>query len=87
MMKKLSAILIIIPVLMLSACQSQSENNSKAEQVQGSQKIEEVQSHGEPFSKGPTDAPGVKGPTAPPPQAQAVTKNENIRLTLPLKSE
>ncbi len=47
----------------------------------------QIVDRGIPSSKGPSTAPGVKGPSSAPPAAQAVTTNENIRLTLPLKNQ
>lgn len=83
----------MVLLVILTACQSQEavnmKNDLKPEKT--------VVDHGIPQSTGPTTAPSsMKGPTTPPPggektmavdQAQAVTTNENIRLTLPRKTE
>lgn len=80
---------MVLGLMTLSACQTDIKNQNpdkKVDQVN-------VVSHGEPKSKGPDAPPSMdNGPDAPPPEniadpsAQAVTTKENIRLTLPLKS-
>jgi PBP1b-binding outer membrane lipoprotein LpoB len=74
----------ILAVIILAGCQNSMDEQNK--QIDTTIKNTNLENHGEPFSTGPTTPPAVKGPATPPPQAQAVTKNENIRLTLPLKS-
>lgn len=73
-------------MLSLSACQADVKNETTV-------KPDPVVTHGEPSSKGPQALPSDQnGPDAPPPErandpkAQAITTKENIRLTLPLKS-
>lgn len=92
-MKIRNLILIAVMGLALAGCQN-------ASQPQANQNGKAVVDHGTPYSNGPTTAPDLKGPAAPPPEdgqttapygtapaAQAVTTNENIRLTLPLKNQ
>lgn len=84
-MKKIFAIVCL--GLVMNGCQNISETKIDEVKSKVDQNNESaITGHGEPFSKGPSGPPAVKGPSSPPPQAQAVTKNENIRLTLPLKS-
>lgn len=82
-MKK-NIILLILIAGIISGCQSDLENKVK------------VESHGRPYSVGPKSSPeNSRGPTSAPPErkdeglteAQAITTNENIRLTLPRKTE
>jgi len=83
-MKKIALIFIVLSVLALYGCQKSSTPAPIKNQPT------EVNV---PYSKGPSGPPNVKGPTAPPPnsainqnQPQAVTNNENIKLTLPLQN-
>lgn len=81
----------------LIGCQEVGDNNNQA--TNANTKTEdkaEVVDRGTPYSVGPSAPPGNEvGPNSPPPevaiestdQAQAVTTNENIRLTLPRKTE
>ncbi len=87
-MKKLSLTTLFLTTLILSACQA----DVKIENIDKATDKTPVVSHGEPASKGPDTPPSLdNGPDAPPPEspntnAQAITTKENIRLTLPLKS-
>ena len=84
-------IVMSVGMLVLSACQSanESQTNTNKTSVVGGAETEAldqtVSSHGLPSSNGPSQPPNSKGPTSS--QAQAVTQNENIRLSLPLKVE
>lgn len=82
-MKKIFIISTVLSIIILAGCQNLTDQPLNSVNTN---KNSNLPSHGEPYSKGPAVPPTVKGPSAPPPQAQAVTKNENIRLTLPLKS-
>ena len=82
-MKKKIILLILIAGVM-SGCQADLDNKGK------------IENYGKPFSVGPKSSPEAsRGPTSAPPekkaegltQAQAITTNENIRLTLPRKTE
>lgn len=82
-MKKKIILLILIAGI-ISGCQADLENKEKAV------------NRGRPYSVGPSSSPeSSRGPTSAPPerkaegltQAQAITTNENIRLTLPRKTE
>lgn len=87
-MKKLSLTILFLAILTLSACQAEMKSDNADKTVNKTP----VTSHGEPTSKGPDAPPSLdNGPDAPPPDrtdanAQAITTKENIRLTLPLKS-
>lgn len=88
-MKKLSLTILILGMIALSACQA----NVKVETPEKAVDQTPVVTHGEPNSKGPDAPPSMdNGPDSPPPElsndpsAQAITTKENIRLTLPLKS-
>ena len=93
MKKNLLIIVCLLALSTLAACQEQGESkNTQTDAVKSEQ--QKVVDHGIPVSKGPT-APLTDegGPTTPPPenivkatQAQAITTNENIRLTLPRKT-
>jgi hypothetical protein len=85
-MKKL--ILMVILCLTLMGCQTAVENAPNSNQ--NTENKTEDERLGVPFSNGPTNPPDVKGPSNPPPaeeSPQAVTQKEDIRLTLPLKTE
>lgn len=88
--------LLILPALMailLTGCQSAADPTTQDSTDQAATQQEVVVDKGLPFSNGPTEGPEtVKGPDAPPPgssamPAQAVTTDENIRITLPRKTE
>ena len=89
----LSLLALLISTLFLTACQSVEEQPMPQEPSEQSPQQEQVIDHGIPFSNGPTEPPEmIKGPSAPPPEntnvpAQAVTTDENIRITLPLKTD
>ena len=87
--------LLILSAMLFVACQNSpaappSDADTNPESVSAP-----VVSHGQPFSNGPTVAPenAIVGPSAPPSEdsnatpAQAVTTDENIRITLPRKTE
>jgi hypothetical protein len=85
-------LLLILGVVLLAGCQAaeppKQENNDNKAGVPVDTKLEG--SYGKPYSNGPTTSPEeMTGPTTPPPEtpAQAITTNENIRLTLPRKVE
>jgi hypothetical protein len=83
-MKKLAV--LFLTGLLLCACQAAPPANLQQNQT------EKPVPDNVPFSKGPTSEPIVTGPSGPPPEtsdstAQAVTTKENIRLTLPTKTE
>lgn len=96
-MKKITSIILVMLAFgALAGCQdnsvqpASSEKNSTAATADQKDYVD----HGLPHSEGPSTTPGNGvTPTTPPPensavdQAQAVTTNENIRLTLPRKSE
>lgn len=92
-MKIQKLILILAVGTLMSGCQTETTTETKIIEENKTPVID----HGIPESTGPTGAPNVKGPTSPPPesnvlsdlspQAEAVTTSENIRLTLPLKTE
>lgn len=92
-MKKL--ILITAVLLMLTACQSSNDVVENQELVtDNSTTPEPTETYGTPYSVGPSGPPEtmVKGPTSAPPSntsagAQAVTTTEDIRLTLPRKTD
>lgn len=84
-MKKKIILLILIAGI-ISGCQADLENKENGK----------VENRGRPYSVGPSSSPeSSRGPTSAPPerkaegltQAQAITTNENIRLTLPRKTE
>lgn len=95
--------LMAVMGMLLAGCQSGPQSDSPKEVNQNSannlNSEKPVVDRGAPYSNGPTSSPDVKGPTAAPPEdgattpygkppaAQAVTTNENIRLTLPLKNQ
>jgi len=61
-------------VLLVSGCQA--EELAPADVEEPVRLVPEV-----PSTKGPTTAPGVKGPSSPPPQS--ITETETVRFTLP----
>ena len=86
-MNKYQLLILAVPLLLLAGC----ANNNPADQQNSTNNFSQVQTDnsskpGEPYSIGPSAPPSAKGPTAAP-QPQAVTKDENIHLTLPLKTE
>jgi hypothetical protein len=86
-MKNLILVAILCFSMMLMGCQANVQPNT-----QNTETAKEEERLGVPFSNGPTAPPDVKGPTTPPPTEnedapQAVTQKEDIRLTLPLKTE
>ena len=99
-MKKINFVIVILLAAgCLTACQAQPTTvGTPSTDTTNSAGLKPVVDHGTPYSKGPSSAPTMaNGPTTPPPadgiitlpdntQAQAVTTNENIRLTLPRKS-
>ncbi|MGL5830873.1 MAG: hypothetical protein ACRCZE_01865 [Candidatus Altimarinota bacterium] len=89
-MKNLILAAILCFSMILTGCQTNVEqpeiNNQSTETNNNEEKL------GVPFSNGPSNPPDVKGPNTPPPadteeSPQAVTQEEDIRLTLPLKTE
>ncbi len=85
-------IILVLSIILLAGCQQENGEMNKEKGADAPQKAEDqVGKYGVPYSNGPTAGPEtMKGPTAPPPEtptAQAVTTKENIRLTLPLKTE
>jgi hypothetical protein len=93
-MKKKESILLLAGMflmIVLAGCQSESADLNQAADNQAKPVNTNLPDgeYGKPYSKGPTSSPeeSLKGPTAPPPAAQAVTTNENIRLTLPKEAE
>lgn len=94
-MKKIFLFMLgMVALVGIAACQapdaSQSAVNGVGQDKASGQKVNV--DHGIPSSSGPTSAPAVKGPDSAPPgvsanQAQAITTNENIRLTLPRKTQ
>jgi len=85
-MKIRNFILVSLMGIALAGCQNATPTESGNPDSADNQKVvTPVVDHGTPYSNGPTTSPIVKGPSSPPPEAQAVTTNENIRLTLPLK--
>ena len=80
--------------LVLTGCQS-AEDTQKLQDTAAQKETEQlpVVDKGVPFSNGPSMSPDeIIGPDAPPSEAQsvpaqAVTTNENIRITLPRKTE
>jgi hypothetical protein len=98
MNKKTLFFLITMMAIGLIGCQEVADTNNQATNT-NTTKTEtkpEVVDRGTPYSVGPSAPPGNDvGPSSPPPeiavestdQAQAVTTNENIRLTLPRKTE
>ena len=81
-MKKLIFLLMVLGLMTISGCQ-QSQNSNRSTSTQNNV----------PYSQGPSGPPAVKGPTGAPPSAsatsnspEAVTQDENIKLTLPLKN-
>lgn len=94
-MNKYLLITSALILITMAGCQEVSNNNGTGEK-NDMIKQSEVIDRGTPYSNGPSAPPDESvGPTAPPPeinkntgeQAQAVTTNENIRLTLPRKTE
>lgn len=77
--------------IVLAGCQQQTENLQTPAGDQNKPPAQDQTGiYGKPYSNGPSGPPQMTGPTAPPPEvtpAQAVTTNENIRLTLPRKTE
>lgn len=93
-MKKLLILtLATLTLLTLAGCQNeQSDQNLQDNPANDSDSSnsKDYVDHGLPYSAGPSAAPAVNGPTSALPestQAQAVTTDENIRLTLPRKTE
>lgn len=88
-MKKIILLVVFSLALILAGCQAAVENNTNSNQ--STENNTEEERLGVPFSNGPSNPPDVKGPSNPPPAAeetpQAVTQKEDIRLTLPLKTE
>jgi hypothetical protein len=80
--------------LLMAGCQGNAETapakNTQAVVDKAPQEQVGVEK-GVPFSNGPSVPPeAIEGPSAPPPEngsAKAVTTNENIRITLPVKTE
>lgn len=85
-MKKIFLILILPSILTLYGCQK-SPAPIKNQPASTEVNI--------PYSKGPSGPPKVNGPSTTPPSSsainqnqnrpEAITNNENIKLTLPLK--
>ncbi len=86
-------LLMILTVLILAGCQNTEPATTdlkETDTVVPPVNTELEGRYGKPYSNGPTSSPeDITGPTTPPPEtsAQAVTTNENIRLTLPRKVE
>jgi len=95
-MKIKNLALILIVGAVLAGCQNANTGNTNNADNGVAANQQKVYERGTPYSKGPTAAPDSStGPTSAPPadgqtatqpSAQAVTTNENIRLTLPLKT-
>lgn len=88
-MKKLILVAVLSLSLMLAGCQAAEEKPTNTNQNTENNNGEDERL-GVPFSNGPTNPPDVKGPSNPPPAEetpQAVTQKEDIRLTLPIKTE
>ena len=86
-MKIKNLLLVFTLTLFLTACQSNVSDTQQTDQ--------KANDYGKPYSNGPKENSIPSGPTTPPPDftdsnqassAQAVTTKENIRLTLPLKT-
>jgi len=82
--KLLSAILVTAVLIGLSACQSKQQPVPQPVP-------QNLPTGAEPFSKGPTGPPAVRGPSAPPGaspvEPQAVTEKESINFTLPADNQ
>jgi predicted small lipoprotein YifL len=92
-MNKLTILaILILSTVTLAGCGDQNEKEIDRNVTKTTQTLP-VNYHGEPSSKGPTiNTDQVKAPLIAPPDetnvsAQSVTQNENIKLTLPLKTE
>lgn len=94
-MKIKKLILISVVGLILVGCQSGSTIKTN-QQTQPNNSQNAGSDYGKPYSNGPLDQADSTGPLSMPPAdesliikrptAEAVTTNENIRLTLPLKT-
>ena len=86
MLKKNLWALLALGLLVIAGCQAvEAPTNPNYNSTSKTETVDKpAVSKGIPSSsKGPTEPPSSKGPTAA--QAQAITQNENIRLSLPLK--
>lgn len=86
-MKNIVLVVVLSFSMMLVGCQATVQPTEKTENTNTENNDGEL---GVPFSNGPTNPPNVKGPSNPPPTdetPQAVTQKEDIRLTLPIKTE
>lgn len=94
MEKTVKTLLLLSMLVFVAGCQGNAgtapADNAQAVSEQAPQE-QVVVEKGVPFSNGPSVPPEViEGPSAPPPEngsAKAVTTNENIRITLPVKSD
>jgi hypothetical protein len=90
-------ILALLSLILLVGCQSTSVEEGQAPAPEESAMETDItESYGQPYSAGPSGTPdiSVTGPNAAPPEkeigsagAQAVTTSEDIRLTLPRKTD
>lgn len=87
---------ILTTSIVFSGCQSTDEQSGQMNSTDQTSQQEIVVDKGVPFSNGPDEGPeSMVGPNSPPPAststlaapAQAVTTDENIRITLPRKTE
>jgi len=85
MLKKYLWTLVTLGLLVIGGCQaSEAPTNPNYKSTPKTDAVDKsVVNQAIPSSKGPTEPPSSRGPTAA--QAQAITQNENIRLSLPLK--